>query len=313
MKVHINCYCTETPCTRLYSIHKDTKAFVEEINHLVSDGERQFLDSWINTKKIPTLQLSVKDHKPCNLNGRYPTWLIVWAHNFTQCLSKIASKSIEATFRCKAIQFEKHTPKNSPALKQQFEELNFKQERVTIVSLDIKDMYPQCRFKAVSNAVKHFATTLPDFKWERINKCLDILQFSTGNKIVTFQDKYYKYGVDADPNCHGLTIGRFELAFLTDLKASYIFDKLNYLLECHVHFIGTYPDNDLLVFRRRKTHEWLTQWLTMFQQGVDHLLRTQDIQFAIYYGNLEPRRNIKAATRDTYFSPRHRPLPPNHH
>jgi hypothetical protein len=95
-------------------------------------------------------------------------------------------------------------------------------------------MYPQCRFKAVSNPVKHFATALSDLKRERINKCLDILQFSMGNTIVKFQGKYYEYGVDADPNRRGLTIGGF------DLKASYIFDKLNYLLERHVYFIGTY-------------------------------------------------------------------------
>jgi hypothetical protein len=38
MKVHINCYCTEIPRTQLDSIHKDTKAFVKEIDHLVSDG-----------------------------------------------------------------------------------------------------------------------------------------------------------------------------------------------------------------------------------------------------------------------------------
>jgi hypothetical protein len=219
MKVHINHYCTEIPRTRLDSIHKDTKAFMEEINHLVSDGQRQFLNSWINTKKIPTLRLSVKDHKPHNPNSRHPTRLIVSAHNFTQCLSKIASTSIKVTFRHKAIQFEKHTLKNLLALKQCFEELDFKQERVKIVSIDIKDMYPQCNFKAVSNAVNYFATTLPDLKWQRTNKCLDILQFTMGDTIVTFQDKYYKYGVDADPNRDGLTIGRFELAFLADLEA----------------------------------------------------------------------------------------------
>jgi hypothetical protein len=84
MKVHINRYCTEITRARLDSIHKDTKAFVEEINHLISDGEQQFLDSWINTNKTPTLQLSVKDHKPHNPNGCYPTRLIVSAHNFTQ-------------------------------------------------------------------------------------------------------------------------------------------------------------------------------------------------------------------------------------
>jgi hypothetical protein len=132
-------------------------------------------------------------------------------------------------------------------------------------------MYPQC-FKAVNNAVKHFVTTLPDLKQEHINKCLDILQFSMGNTIVAFQDKYCKYGVDADPNRRGLTNGGFESALIADLKASYIFDKLNYLLKHQVYLIGTYRDNELLVLCRRKTHGRLTRWLAMFQQGVDRLL-----------------------------------------
>jgi hypothetical protein len=133
-------------------------------------------------------------------------------------------------------------------------------------------MYPQCHFKAVSNAVKRFVTTLPDLKQEHINKCLDILQFSMGNTIVTFQDKHCEYGVDADPNRRGLTNGGFESALIADLKDSYIFDKLNYLLECQVYLIGTYRDNELLVLCRRKTHDRLTRWLATFQQGVDRLL-----------------------------------------
>jgi hypothetical protein len=102
-----------------------------------------------------------------------------------------------------------------------------------------------------------------------------------GNTIVTFQDKYYEYGVDADPNRHGFTISGCELAFLADLKASYIFDKLNYLLESHMYFIGTYRDKELFVFCRRKTHNRLIHWLATFQKGVDRLLSTKDIRFTM--------------------------------
>jgi hypothetical protein len=55
-----------------------------------------------------------------------------------------------------------------------------------------------------------------------------------GNTIVSFLDKYYEYGVDLDPERRGLTIGGFESAFLADLEASYIFDKLKYIWERHV-------------------------------------------------------------------------------
>jgi hypothetical protein len=46
-------------------------------------------------------------------------------------------------------------------------------------------------------------------------------------------------------------------------------------------FIGTYRDDELIVFHGKKTHEWLTQWLFIFQCGVDRLLQTQDIQFTM--------------------------------
>jgi hypothetical protein len=131
--------------------------------------------------------------------------LIVSAHNFTQCLSKLAS--IECTFRHADIQFERHTLKNLLHLKQKFEELDFIKDIVTIVSLDIKDMYPQCCFKAVKDAVCHYASKLPMLDRKQISCCLDILKFSMGNTIITFLDKYYKYGIDPDPDCHGLTIG----------------------------------------------------------------------------------------------------------
>jgi hypothetical protein len=97
-------------------------------------------------------------------------------------------------------------------------------------------MYPQCRFKAVSNVVKHYASILNPLKCKRVNKCLDILRFSMGNTIMSFQDKYYEYGIDSDPDRRGLTIGGFESAFLADLKASYIFDKLDMLFTWHVHY-----------------------------------------------------------------------------
>jgi hypothetical protein len=80
-----------------------------------------------------------------------------------------------------------------------------------------------------------------------------------GNTIVSFQDKYYEYGVDSDPDHCGLTIGGFESAFLANLEVTYIFDKLNMLLTRHVQFIGTYRDDKIIVFWGRRMTRWLTQ------------------------------------------------------
>ncbi len=94
MEVHLQRYCNEIPRANLDQIYKDTLTIIEGIDNLCSDGESQFLQSWCRTKKIPSVRLSIKDHKPVGPNGRYPTRLIISAHNFTQCLSKLASKSI---------------------------------------------------------------------------------------------------------------------------------------------------------------------------------------------------------------------------
>jgi hypothetical protein len=102
-----------------------------------------------------------------------------------------------------------------------------------------------------------------------------------GNTIVSFREKYYKYGVDPDPNRCGLTIGGFKSAFLADLEATYTFEKLHHLLEQQVRFIGTYRGNKIIVFRGNKLNKWLKNWLTIFQKEVDRLLETTDIQFTM--------------------------------
>jgi hypothetical protein len=259
MEVHLNRYCKEIPRTNLDQIYRDTNAIINDIEHLCSNKEINFLRSWGKTNKISSVHLSVKDHKSVGVNVCHPTRLIVLTINFTQCLSKLASKSIEKSFRRANINFEKHTLKNSLAFKRKFKSMNLQWDNITIVSLDIKDMYPQCRFKAVKAAVRYYSSLLPSLQQEKVKQCLEI-KFSMGNSIVSYREKYYEYGVDPDPDRRGLTIGRFESAFLADLEATYIFKKLHHLLEQHVRFIGTYHDNKIIVFRGNKLNEWLQNW-----------------------------------------------------
>jgi hypothetical protein len=102
-----------------------------------------------------------------------------------------------------------------------------------------------------------------------------------GKRIVSFLDKYYKYGVDPDPVRRGLTIGGFESAILADLETSYIFDKLKHIWERHVRFLGTYRDDKIIVFNGQKMNEWLLNWLRIFQGAVDRLLGTSDLEFTM--------------------------------
>jgi hypothetical protein len=44
-----------------------------------------------------------------------------------------------------------------------------------------------------------------------------MIKFGMGNTLLTFVDKYYKYGGDLDVEDRGLTIGGYESAWLADL------------------------------------------------------------------------------------------------
>jgi hypothetical protein len=90
-----------------------------------------------------------------------------------------------------------------------------------------------------------------------------------GNTIVSFRDRYYEYGVDPDPNRRGVTIGGFESAFLADLEATYIFEKLHHLLEQHIRLVGTYRDDKIIVFWGNRLNKWLKNRLSIFQKEVD--------------------------------------------
>ncbi len=102
-----------------------------------------------------------------------------------------------------------------------------------------------------------------------------------GNTIVIFRDKYYEYGMDPNPDQQGLTNGGFKSAFLADLDATYIFDKLSNLMTEHVKFLGIYCDNEQIIFWGNRSDGWLHNWMKIFQQEVDWLLGTFDLQFTM--------------------------------
>jgi hypothetical protein len=125
VKIYLNQYCNEINRSNLDKIYQNNNALVDKIEHPCSDGEAEFLQNWIKTRKIQSVRLSIKDHKPIQANRHHSTCLIVSAHNFTQCLSTLASKSIESTFRRAGVNFEHHTLKNLLNLKKQFKRDDF--------------------------------------------------------------------------------------------------------------------------------------------------------------------------------------------
>jgi hypothetical protein len=115
-----------------------------------------------------------------------------------------------------------------------------------------------------------------------------------GNTIGFFLDKYYKYGVDPDPERQRLTIGGFKSAFLADLEASYIFDKLKYIWERHVQFQGTYRDDQIIMFNGQKSDVVACQLAgylpTRSRQA------SWDSRHTVHNGNMAPRQYLTTTT-----------------
>ncbi len=64
MEIHLRRYCNEINWLQLDRIYKDTTAIVNKIEDYCSNSEAKFLRSWVETKKIPSVCLSIKDLKP---------------------------------------------------------------------------------------------------------------------------------------------------------------------------------------------------------------------------------------------------------
>ena len=109
MQEVIEKYCTTINTARLAEIYSRCEALLNKYEGWMSNGESKFLRTWIRTRKIPTLALTVKDHKPPNADGNYPMRTIVSAHNFTQGFAKLASQGLQAIFELNSIQYGKRT------------------------------------------------------------------------------------------------------------------------------------------------------------------------------------------------------------
>jgi hypothetical protein len=68
-------------------------------------------------------------------------------------------------------------------------------------------MYPSIKYKFVKKAITYFAKNLSAETQGRIETCLEMIKFGMGNTLLTFVNKYYKYGSDLNVEDRGLTSG----------------------------------------------------------------------------------------------------------
>ena len=85
--------------------------------------------------------------------------------------------------------------------------------------------------------------------------------------LLTFREKYCQFG-EKDIKIKGLAIGGYKSTFLADLLASYLFEKYNNQFK-EVLWKEIYRNNELLVFKGKKSLSERKGWRDDFQSRVD--------------------------------------------
>ena len=139
-------------------------------------------------------------------------------------------------------------------------------------------MYPSIKYKLVQHAVLYFAQVLSLEDKEKVETCLDMIKFGMGNTLLTFVDKYYEYGGEDDVEEWGLMIGRYELAWLVDLVASYVLESASKQFK-GMQFKGIYRDDGFVIFEGNLKAGNVADWLRKFQQRVNELAGSDFLKF----------------------------------
>jgi hypothetical protein len=131
-----------------------------------------------------------------------------------------------------------------------------------------------------------------------------MIKFSMGNTLLTFVDKYYKYGGDLNVEDRGLTIGGYESAWLADLCMAYVTDNSRDILD-ELVYEGIYRDNGIAIFKGLVTTSKVAKWLGILQARVNNLADSKFLEFTMeVWGNdRDDGRKYKAVgtTNKDYF------------
>ena len=132
---------------------------------------------------------------------------------------------------------------------------------------------------------------LKEEKRATIDSCLEMLKFSMGHTIVSFQDKYYEYSVDSDPEMRGLAIGGFDSAWMADIVASFCFDQTAEMFS-DTKYHGIYRDDGINIFEGSREIADLDSWFLEFQNKINDILDSDGLQFtmAIWSAGSESRK-----------------------
>ena len=110
-----------------------------------------------------------------------------------------------------------------------------------------------------------------------INLCLELINLGLISTLISFDGKYYNYhGREREEQ--GLAIGGYESEFLSNLVASYLFEKATANFQPTIYH-GIYRDDGLVVFKGKNKASEIRDWIEDFQKTVNKAAVNQHLQF----------------------------------
>ena len=103
----------------------------------------------LKTKSNPTPKLLIKDHKKPNTNGEFSTRLVIPATNFTSIFTEVGYLGLKENIDNHQVDYKKYTITQASQVKEYWEKLDWKREKVTIRLSNAVAMYPSIKFPLV--------------------------------------------------------------------------------------------------------------------------------------------------------------------
>jgi len=234
----------------------------------------------MKSKAIPQPKILIKDHKEPDQEGNFPTRLVVPATNFTAGFPKLGYLGIKSIFEENGVDFEQRTITQAASLKEKLEVLDLKRGDCTIASVDAEAMYPSIKFDLIKKAIEFYARDITDEnEIEKINKCLDLIQFGMSTTLIQFCRVYYLYNGNKEVEDKGLTIGGYESAWLADLAMAFLLEMMDQSVLDETKYFGIYQDGGLAVFPGTWSQTETADWLSKFQGSINDIAGNNKLSF----------------------------------
>ena len=158
---------------------------------------------------------------------------------------------------------EKFTIVQASSLKQDLKDLGIDEERISVASIDAVNFYPSVSCRMIEKAVWFFAEDLDENVKKKLKVSLELLKIGMSTQTVQFNGTYCKcVGSSDDTDDPGLTIGGYELAFLSDLVAAFVFEEISpKLFDDNFLLNKIYRDNGMLVTKEKWDTMRFKRWI----------------------------------------------------